>query len=254
VRRWLAWGGVSTSPIVVGITLRPQVLDGTPPRYVQNRRYVDGLTAAGAVPLGIPPLGDERALRALYERCDALLLPGGPDVEPTRYGEATRDDCHVTTSPELDAAELALTGWALEDGMPLLAICRGLQVLNVALGGTLWQDIAVQDAGDGAHDGNPREALAHEVSVVPGTTLHHITGADTLRWNSVHHQALRELGAGLLVSARSADGLVEGVELPNRPVVGVQCHPEELAPTQGWAANLFGWLLGAAGAHRARSV
>jgi len=239
--------------VVAGITLRPQALDGTPPRYVQNRRYLDGLLAAGAVPLGIPPLQDRDALRTLYDRCDALLLPGGPDVEPQRYGEQPRDDCKLSTAPELDAAEFTLVGWALDDGKPLLAICRGIQVLNVALGGTLWQDIAVQQAGMHGHDGNARDAAVHDVEVLPGTALHGAVRQVSLRWNSVHHQALRDLGDGLVASARAADGLVEGVELPGRAVIGVQCHPEEMAGAEPWAAALFAWLVAAArGAAAAR--
>lgn len=234
------------APVVVGITLRPQVADGTPPRYVQNRRYVDGLIAAGAVPLGIAPVADERTLRALYDRCDALLLPGGPDVEPRRYGEEPRADCHLSTAPELDAAELPLLRWALDEGRPLLAICRGLQVLNVALGGTLWQDIAVQQGGGAGHDGNDRAQPVHDVAVTPGTLLHRVVGVDTVRWNSVHHQAVRELGRGLVANAQAPDGVVEGAELPDRPVLGVQCHPEELAASAPWARSLFGWLVDAA--------
>jgi putative glutamine amidotransferase len=234
------------APVVVGITLRPQVVEGTPPRYVQNRRYVDGLLAAGAVPLGIPPVAAGPALRTLYDRCDALLLPGGPDVEPERYGEATRDDCAVRTAPELDAAEMSLTRWALDEGRPLLAICRGLQVLNVALGGTLWQDVAVQGGGAHGHDGNERATPVHDVAIAAGTTLHRLVGAQTVRWNSVHHQAVRDLGRGLVVSARADDGVIEGAELPGRPVVGVQCHPEELVPGAAWAAALFSWLVDAA--------
>ena len=239
-------GMQTTPPVVAGITLRPQALEGAPPRYVQNRRYLEGLLAAGAVPLGIPPLQDERALRTLYDRCDALLLPGGPDVEPRRYGEEPRADCNLSTAPELDAAEFTLVRWALDDGKPLLAICRGIQVLNVALGGTLWQDIAVQGAGMHGHDGNPRDAAAHDVEVVPGTALHGAVQDTALRWNSVHHQALRDLGPGLVVSARSEDGVIEGVELPGRAVIGVQCHPEEMAVAEPWAAALFAWLVGAA--------
>jgi putative glutamine amidotransferase len=210
-------GRMESAPsVVVGITLRPQALADTPPRYVQNRRYVDGLTAAGGVPVGIPPLGDERALRVLYQRCDALLIPGGPDVEPQRYGEQPREDCKVATAPELDAADFPLVRWAIDDGKPLLAVCRGIQVLNVVLGGTLWQDIAVQQAGAHGHDGNRRDQPVHSVQVASGTALHSIVGADALQWNSVHHQAVRDLGAGLVVSARAEDGLVEAVELPGR--------------------------------------
>ncbi len=236
----------SAAPLVA-VTLRPHAIEGSPPRYVQNQRYVDAVVAAGGVPLGVPPLRDERILRALYDRCDALLLPGGPDVEPQRYGEQPRDDCNLSTAPDLDAAEFPLLHWALDDGKPVLAICRGIQVLNVALGGTLWQDITVQGAGMHGHDGNDRDAPAHEVSVVAGTALRRALGeAAALRWNSLHHQALRDLGPGLAVSARAEDGLVEGVELPGRPVIGVQCHPEEMARSEAWAAGLFAWLVDAA--------
>jgi putative glutamine amidotransferase len=237
---------VSATPVVVGITLRRQRIDGTPPRYVQNTRYIDGLVAAGAVPLGIPPLDDAEALRALYSLCDALLLPGGPDVEPSRYGQATLEGANVSTAPELDEAELRLVGWALEDAKPLLAICRGLQVLNVALGGTLWQDLETQAAGMQGHEGNQRDAPAHSVEVVPGTLLHRVVDADRLHWNSLHHQGVRDLGAGLVVDAVAEDGLIEGVELPGRPVLAVQCHPEEMAGETPWAAALLGWLVGAA--------
>jgi putative glutamine amidotransferase len=119
-------------------------------------------------------------------------------------------------------------------------------VLNVALGGTLWQDIEVQAAGMEGHDGNQRDAPVHEVEVVPGTLLHRVVGAERLHWNSLHHQAVRHLAPGLVVDAVAEDGLVEGVELPGKPVLGVQCHPEELAGDAPWAAALFGWLVATA--------
>jgi putative glutamine amidotransferase len=236
---------VSLHPFV-GITLRPQLAEGLPPRLVQNRAYVDSLIAAGAIPLPIAPTGDSDILRALYDRCDALLLPGGPDVEPHRYGEEPRPECHVTSAPELDAAELVLTRWALADGKPLLGICRGLQVLNVALGGSLWQDIAVQGAGDHGHDSADRAALVHEVEVAPGTTLGEVIGKARLRWNSLHHQGIHRVGAGLVPVAHSPDGVVEGVEIPGSPVLAVQCHPEELTRTQPWAHAIVRWLVEAA--------
>jgi putative glutamine amidotransferase len=236
-----------SAPLVVGITLRPQSANGSPPRYAQNRAYIDGLSAAGAVALGIPPLAGEAQLRALYDRCDAVLLPGGPDVEPRRYGQAPLPDCNLSTAPELDSPELRLARWALDDDRPLLGICRGIQVLNVALGGTLWQDLEAQGTGMHGHDDADRARPVHDVEVVPGSLLHRVVGAETLRWNSVHHQGIRDLGDGLVVSARAADGLIEGVELPGRRVLAVQCHPEELAPTSPWASALLRWLVDPAG-------
>jgi putative glutamine amidotransferase len=231
------------TPPVVGITLRPQHAGGLPPRVAQNRAYIDAVLAAGAVPLGIAPIADTDALRVLYDRCDALLLPGGPDVEPHRYGEEPIPECNVASAPELDAVDFQLIDWALDDDLPILAICRGFQVLNVALGGTLWQDVAVQGAGAGDHDAAERTALIHDVDIAQGSALAGIVGATRTRWNSIHHQGIRRLAAGLVATATTPDGLVEGYEMPGRPILGVQCHPEELAATTPWAADVIRWLV-----------
>ncbi|HET9050109.1 MAG TPA: gamma-glutamyl-gamma-aminobutyrate hydrolase family protein [Candidatus Dormibacteraeota bacterium] len=236
---------------VVAVTLRPQESAGLPPRLAQNRAYVDALAAEGAVPLCIPPLQDSAALLALLDRCDALLLPGGPDVEPARYGQEAVEGLRVTTAPALDAAELTLLSAALERRMPVLAVCRGAQLLNVALGGTLWQDVAAQRGAGIAHDSSDRAALVHDVAVEPGSALAGILGATRLRWNSVHHQGIDGLGDGLVAVAHAPDGLVEAVELPGRAVIGVQCHPEELAPATPWARALIAWLVHQAVAERA---
>jgi len=236
-----------TAP-VVGITLRPQPgAPDRPPRLVQNRAYLDAIEAAGAIPLPVPLLRDEERMRALYDRCDALCLPGGPDVEPARYGEEARADCNVETAAELDDAELLLTRWLVADDRPTLAICRGIQVVNVALGGTLWQDLVAQDATTVAHRQEPRTTLAHNVRVEPGTLLHRTVGVDTLLVNTLHHQAIRRVGEGLHVSGRSDDGLAEAVEMPDRRfLLGVQWHPEELVAEQEEARRLFAALVSAA--------
>lgn len=232
---------------IVGITLRPQAgAPDRPPRLVQNRAYLDAIEAAGAVPLPLPLLRDPERLRVLYERCDAVCLPGGPDIEPQRYGEDPRADADISTADELDATETLLTRWLLADDRPTLAICRGIQVLNVALGGSLWQDIATQGAGDPRHHDKRRTKLIHDVQVVRGSLLHHVLGRDRVRVNSLHHQAINRVGEGLQVSARSDDGLVEAVELPERRfLLGVQWHPEELVGDHDWARRLFGALVAA---------
>jgi putative glutamine amidotransferase len=236
-----------TAP-VVGITLRPQAgAPDRPPRLVQNRAYLDAIEAAGAIPLPLPLLRDEERMRVLYERCDALCLPGGPDVEPGRYGEEEGAGCEVETAAELDDAEMLLTRWLVADDRPTLAICRGIQVVNVALGGSLWQDLATQGATPVAHRREPRTALAHDVRVVPGTLLHRTLGVDALRVNSLHHQAIRRVGEGLQASGCSDDGLVEAVEMPDRRfLLGVQWHPEELVAEQVEARRLFAALVAAA--------
>ena len=154
-------------PPTIGITC----LDDQPtqdqhlPRFGQNQAYVHAVVRAGAAPLLIPPLTDETLLRTLYELLDGLLLSGGEDVDPTYYGELRHEKCGPV-SPDRDEIELTLTRWAMDDEKPLLAICRGIQVLNVALGGSLYQDIQAQVQGAGKHDrrpGYPRNHLSHPV-------------------------------------------------------------------------------------------
>ncbi len=177
----------------------------------------------------------------LFDLCDGLCLPGGPDVEPALYGESMRADCEVQVDAELDRAEMRLAAWVLDADKPLLAICRGAQVLNVALCGTLWQDVGTLGATE--HDHYPeasRDDVTHPIEVDPGSRLHAIAGEGVVDVNSMHHQAVRDLGRDLVVTARAHDGLVEAVEHPGRRfVVGVQCHPEELYLERAWARRLF---------------
>lgn len=236
------------TPPVIGITLRPKDSNGGPPVLLRNRAYFDALDDAGAAVMPFPVTANSDHLRALYDRCDALCLPGGPDVQPRLYGEELRPDCNVDPDPELDGVETQLIAWAMADDKPLLAICRGLQVLNVAMGGTLWQDVSVQVEGalrhkhDVAHD-----SMTHRVDIEPGSRLHELTGATVVDANSRHHQAVRDPAASMVVSAHAPDGVVEGVELPRRRfVVGVQCHPEDLYATHEWCRRLFRGFVDAA--------
>jgi putative glutamine amidotransferase len=237
-------------PPIVGIPLRPQWPTGERPlRQVINDAYVRALESAGAVPLPLPLMAPER-LRPLYERCAALCLPGGADVDPRRYGEEPRVELGTEVHPEVDECELQLLRWALEDDLPVLAICRGMQLLNVAFGGSLWQDLAGQDVVPALHDrhDSQRALLVHDVDVEPGSRLANVVGAQRFTVNSLHHQGVRAVGAGLRVSARSPDGVIEGLELAgHRFVIGVQCHPEELSAEQPWAARLFSALVAEAG-------
>ncbi|MEO8744127.1 MAG: gamma-glutamyl-gamma-aminobutyrate hydrolase family protein [Candidatus Dormiibacterota bacterium] len=220
--------------------LRPFSGTEFPPKLALNRAYFDALEAAGATTLPIPIVHDERHLRTLYDLLDGLLLPGGADVEPHRYGAEPREDAHLNVMPELDEVEITLARWAVDDDLPLLAICRGIQVLNVACGGTLWQDILLEGATKESHDQEPRDLLVHGLNVEPWSHLAHTLGATEFQVNSLHHQAVREVGADLRAVAHSTDGLIEGLELPgHRFVVGIQCHPEELSKTEPWARRLF---------------
>ena len=238
---------MTRSPLI-GLTLRALHEKDLPADLARNRAYFDALEGAGGTPLGISSSLAEPRLRELFELCDGLCLPGGPDVEPTLYGEETRADCAVEVDKDLDRAEILLARWALEADKPVLAICRGAQVLNVALGGTLWQDVGTQGATEHNHsqDGS-RQELTHNIDVSRDSRLHAIAGAQRVDVNSMHHQALRDLGRDLVVTARAHDGLVEAVEHPGRRfVVGLQCHPEELYLERDWARRLFADFVAAA--------
>jgi putative glutamine amidotransferase len=235
---------VSNARSVVGVPLRPFAGPDFPPKLALNRAYFEALENAGATVVPIPIVRDVERLRFHYELLDALLLPGGADIEPRRYGAVARDDCNLSLMPELDEVELKLAEWAIADGLPTLGICRGIQVLNVACGGTLWQDLHTEGVVTESHDREPRDLLVHELDIEPDSLLARTIGETHIRVNSLHHQAIRDLGPPLRASGCSSDGLVEGIELPgHRFLLGIQCHPEELAPSEDWARRLFSALV-----------
>lgn len=189
--------------------------------------YVRAIEKAGGLPVVLVP-GRAEDAADLLAKLDGLLLTGGPDVEPGLYGEEPHETV-TRVIPERDAFEIGLCREALGRDQPFLAICRGHQVLNVATGGTLIQDIPSQVAGAFDHDPDrERWETAHEVRILPRTRLREILGTETIDVNSFHHQAVRELGQGLVVSATStADEVIEGIEAPGRRLaLGVQWHPE----------------------------
>lgn len=189
--------------------------------------YVRSVERAGGLALVLVP-GGPRDAPELVARLHGLLLSGGSDVDPALYGAAPHPKLGRVVR-ERDEFELALVREALARDLPLLAICRGHQVLNVALGGTLVQDIPSQVQRGGDHDARrERWERAHDVDVRPGTRLHAILQRERVSVNSFHHQAIERLGQGLRVSAVApGDGVVEGVELPDRRfALGVQWHPE----------------------------
>lgn len=205
-----------------------------------NRDYLEAVERAGALPLMIPITADAAEQAAAIDAVDGLLLTGGADVDPASYGEQTQPFCGRIV-PERDACEIVLCRLALAQDKPVLAVCRGHQIFNVALGGTLYQDIAAQYGTELTHPVNDRPAEpVHEVRTEEGSTLRRITGMATLRVNSRHHQAVKDLGKGLAVNARATDGLIEGIELPGkRFAVGVQWHPESLASCRPEAQAIF---------------
>jgi putative glutamine amidotransferase len=230
---------VSARRPVIGIpTQTLQVMDGIPaglpPSWVMNQRYYLATVAVGGVPWMIPLIEDLATLREIYDRLDGVLLAGGVDVDPGAYGEPKSPLCGVI-DPARDLVELQLTRWALADGKPLLGICRGLQVINVATGGSLYQDLDAECGDAIKHDYFPtagwgRDHLAHEVTLMEGTGLRAAFHADRITVNSMHHQGIDRLGTGLKVTALAPDGLIEGIEAPEHPFLSaVQWHPESMA-------------------------
>lgn len=220
----------SSLPIVAVTALTELVRDI--PRVRVNQAYTDALQRAGVIPVAVPPLSPDAA-QALIQRVDGLVLSGGEDVEARHYGQTPHANAEAA-SPDRDHSELALVHAARARGLPTLAICRGLQIANVAFGGTLIQDIASQrpDALRHTRD-DVRARRVHDVTVEPGTRLARALGAERLTVNSLHHQAVDRLGDGLRVAARAGDGLVEAAEWAGADwwMLGVQWHPEELDQT-----------------------
>ena len=186
------------------------------------RTYPDVVFAAGGIPVLLPPRAEAAAA---VDRIDALVLSGGPDIDPQRYG-ADRHPRTGDARAERDAAEIAMLQRALERGIPVLGVCRGLQMLNVALGGTLVQHLP-DTVGHNGHNPIPGVFGTTTVDLVPGGRVATAVGT-TVAVQCHHHQALDRLADGLVVTGRAGDGTVEAVELDGRPfVVGVQWHPEQ---------------------------
>ncbi len=211
-----------TRPLV-GITLG----DGRPGRHELREDYLRSVEQAGGVPVLLPPVAPEQAAH-LLERLDGVLLSGGGDLDPSLYGQKPHRRLG-RVDRRRDDFELALAREALERDLPILAICRGPQLLNVATGGTLLQDIPSELEGAGEHDApGGRRRRSHVVELLPYTRLRAILGRDTVAVNSFHHQAVDRLGSGLCAAGRCPeDGVVEALEaVDHRFVVAVQWHPE----------------------------
>ncbi len=227
------------------------------PLYIMNQTYVRALEALGALPVLIPLQMSEATLYGTFERLDGLLLPGGEDLDPVTYGEERHPQLGATDK-ERDRTELLLARWALESGMPILGVCRGVQVINVVCGGSLYQDLHTQQPELQKHDYFPpnfeRYRISHQVNIEADSRLAHALGT-IHEVNSMHHQGIARLGAPLRVVARAEDGLPEAVEVPELPfAVGVQWHPEELAKTDQHSAGLFFDFISAAATDWQREV
>ena len=208
--------------------------------------YMDGVNDAGGLSVMLPLTGDEADLMRLCCLCDGFLLTGGHDVGPSVYGAKKLPACGATSAAR-DAMEAIVLRNAMAQKKPVLGICRGIQFINAALGGTLWQDLPSQrPTATEHHQAPPYDAPAHRVDVIRDTPLHDLLGADALMVNSYHHQAVRDLSPALQSMAVSEDGLIEAVWHPGQPFLwAVQWHPEFAWRTDAAARAIFGAFVSA---------
>lgn len=218
---------------VIAVSVPVHVAPDSPTlQTVVEAGYLKGAEIAGGLPVVVSPVLDEGTSAALLEVSDGLILSGGEDVHPARYGEQNAAAEEVST--ERDHLEMEVTEWALENALPTLAICRGMQLLNVALGGSLFQDLASQADTEIDHDraGTEVSRAVHTVRVEGTSLLDGVFSDNPFHTNSTHHQAIRELGEGLIPVAWAEDGIVEAVEYRGDRfdgwVAGVQWHPERM--------------------------
>jgi len=232
---------------------------GVMPGYDTEKRriytpedYIDGISCAGGLPLTLPLELEPGMAEQIMDTCDGFLFTGGPDIDARAYGEENMK-CQGGISPRRDKLELTLASLAIDAKKPVLGICRGIQLLNTVMGGTLHQDIYSgrdpalmlkhwQDA--------PDWYAVHDVAICPGSLLHKIYGTDRLPVNSYHHQAVKEPAAGLIITASSSDGVAEAVEcVQGQFILGVQWHPETMWRNNPIHLKLFESLVNAAGEH-----
>ena len=218
-----------------------------------NVDYINAVVGAGGAPLLLPSIADTDAIRAAMEVADGVLLSGGGDVNSLTYGE----EPHLTSCYQdaiRDDTEFEVTRLALEANVPILGICRGLQLLNVAMGGTLIQDIPSQVPGAVKHYAQPLDVtLLHTIEIEPDSVLARVTETTSMAVNSWHHQTAKEVGRGLRINSRARDGVIEGLESSEgKPILAVQFHPEECVPVYPRFRVFFDWLVQEANAYTRR--
>lgn len=228
---------------VIGVTTGrvqdPRPGPATPTTRMGCRiEYPACVLRSGGAPILLPPVEDLEVLAALVDRLDGLLLTGGGDILPSLYGEQDPTKSSYGDASR-DRMECEVVRLAVAKGLPILGICRGIQVLNVAMGGTLIQDIKSEVDGALQHP-----SADHSIEIEDGSLLSNILDLTRASVNSRHHQAVRDVADGLKVAARSEDGIVEGMESSEGlPILAVQCHPEDLAEKRHVLQKLFEWLV-----------
>jgi putative glutamine amidotransferase len=224
---------------LIGITLGHNA--GNPPVYELGAAYLQAVTKAGGVPLLLPTSLPHDSLLSLFQQCSALLLSGGRDVDPLCY-QAQPDPRAKGIDHDRDQAEILLIETALANDIPILAICRGIQILNVAMGGSLYPDVMQDHPGAQKHDfypNLPRDAYRHTITLTTNNVFQTAMNTDRIQVNSLHHQSVKLPASGLQVVGTAEDGTIEAVVAPQKNfVIGVQWHPECL-PQDIHAQQLF---------------
>lgn len=219
--------------------------------YGINVSYVSTLRKAGALPILVPLHMDRDSLRGIFDRLDGIFLAGGGDIAPRVYNPKSRE-AFDSSDIERDITELTLVKWALDANMPVLGVCRGIQIINIACGGTLYHDLRKEQLGNVRHDfigpEFKRDQISHDVTLSNASYLGNIFGGNiSIGVNSMHHQGVAEVGTGLQVNASSADGLTEAVKSTEHSfVLGTQWHPEELMKTDQRHETVFADFLSTA--------
>lgn len=207
-----------------------------------KKGYCEGIIKSGGLPVLLPLVSDEDLLQEAFEKIDGLLLSGGPDVDPKYYGENNMI-CNGTISPYRDVMEMYLARKAITENKPVFGICRGIQVMNTAMGGSLYQDIhsQIQDSKLIKHSQEaPKWYGTHKVSIESSSLVGKACGKDTVEVNSYHHQAIKEPAQGFTVIARSPDGVIEAIEVKGHKfALGVQWHPELMWQENEMHLSLF---------------
>lgn len=231
--------------ITTGIQISSEGLFSGNERAFVSMDYVRAVLAAGGTPVLLPSIEDLPAIRSHVAKMDGILLSGGYDLDPQYFGEEPEPKLGPVIT-ERDEYELEVMKVVREQEKPLLGICRGVQVMNVACGGTLYQDISEINGVIKHYQDSKKFVPGHTTEIVPGTKLYAILGETTIKTNSFHHQAVKDVAPGFVVSACAKDGIIEAIEAPEAYMLGVQWHPEMMFAKYSVMLNVFRWLVDAA--------
>lgn len=246
---------VSPNPLI-GILANIETMDRDPflgqERTCLNQSYIQSIIKAGGIPLILPVVQEKEIIHSYVSLIDGLVLSGGYDVHPHLYGEEPHPDLGAI-HPERDAFEIEALKKTYEQKKPILGICRGLQVINVAFGGTLYQDLSHAGSSERIkHIQQTKHYTAtHLVDLISDTQLRDIFGQETIGTNTFHHQSVKKMAPGFIVNAKSRDGIIEGIEKVDYPFfIGVQWHPERMVDHHLNMLNLFSAFIAKASAYQ----